>query len=447
MTAAAGDAARWAAAGGNAAYAAAGGDAGWAAAWDAADGAAPRAAAGDAAAWAAADGAAGQSAADHLAADRAAAWFRDCFGADPDCVWLAPGRANLIGEHTDYNEGLVLPFALGRSTLAAASRRADGALELRSRQVPTQGARVRVAELAPGGLTGWAAYPAGVAWALREVGYPLGGTSIAIDSDVPQGAGLSSSAALECAVAMALAQLYRVDMARQQVAALARRAENDFVGVPSGIMDQSASLLCEAGRALLLDCRSLAAELVPLDVAAAGLSLLLADTRVRHAHAGGEYAARRRECAEAARALGVRSLRDITNDIGAVDKLADPVLRRRAKHVITENWRVSAVARLLRQGDLAGVGPLLNESHASLRDDFEVSWPQADVAVDGAVAAGALGARMMGGGFGGSVIALLPEEHAVGIRAAMGEAFSARGWQPPAFLDATPAAGAHPVFP
>jgi galactokinase len=405
----------------------------------------------DRAADGAADGDAGRpaadGAADSAAADRAAAWFRECFGADPECVWLAPGRANLIGEHTDYNEGLVLPFALGRSTLAAASRRADGMLELCSRQLPAQRARIRVAELAPGGLTGWAAYPAGVAWALREAGHPPGGTSIAIDSDLPQGAGLSSSAALECAVAMALAHLHRLDMARPQLAALAQRAENDFVGVPSGIMDQSASLLCEAGRALLLDCRSLATELLPLDVAAAGLSLLLADTRVRHAHAGGEYAARRRECAGAAHALGVRSLRDITNDSGAVDELADPVLRRRARHVISENRRVCAVARLLREGDLPAVGPLLSESHASLRDDFEVSWPQADFAVDAAVAAGAFGARMMGGGFGGSVIALLPEDGAVGIRAAMGEAFAVRGWQPPTFLDAMPAAGAHPVFP
>jgi galactokinase len=395
------------------------------------------------------DGSAGRPADDrpaaYGAAERAVAWFRECFGADPECVWLAPGRANLIGEHTDYNEGLVLPFALGRSTLAAASRRADGMLELRSLQQPTQRASVRVGGLAPGGLTGWAAYPAGVAWALREAGHPLGGTSVAIDSDLPQGAGLSSSAALECAVAMALTQLYRVDVARPRLAALAQRAENDFVGVPSGIMDQSASLLCEAGRALLLDCRSLATELVPLDVAAAGLSLLLADTRVRHVHAGGEYAARRRECADAARALGVRSLRDITNDSGAIDTLADSVLRRRARHVITENKRVSAVAELLRHADLPGVGPLLSASHVSLRDDFEVSWPEADVAVDAAIAAGALGARMMGGGFGGSVIALLPGDRAEGVRAAMGEAFAARGWQPPVFLDATPAAGAHRV--
>jgi galactokinase len=379
------------------------------------------------------------------AAGRAAAWFRECFGADPECVWRAPGRANLIGEHTDYNDGLVLPFALGRDTLAAASRRSDGMLELCSRQVPTQRVSVGVRDLAPGGLNGWAAYPAGVAWALREAGHPPGGTSIAIDSDLPQGAGLSSSAALECAVAMALAQLFAVDMTRPQLAALAQRAENDFVGMPCGIMDQFASLLCEAGRALLLDCRSLATKLVPLDPAAAGLRLLLADTRASHVHAGGEYAARRRECADAARALGVQSLRDITNDSGLVGKLADSVLRRRARHVVTENVRVSAVAGLLSDGDLAGVGPLLSESHASLRDDFEVSWPEADVAVEAAVAAGALGARMMGGGFGGSVIALLPEDRAEGIRAAMGEAFSARGWQPPVFLDATPAAGAHQV--
>jgi galactokinase len=379
-------------------------------------------------------------------ASRAAAWFRECFGGDPECVWLAPGRANLIGEHTDYNEGLVLPFALGRGTLAAASRRAHGILELRSRQAPEPGAvTVRLDELEPGAVTGWAAYPAGVAWALREAGHPLGGTSIAIESDLPQGAGLSSSAALECAVALALMQVHAVDVARPALAALAQRAENDFVGVPSGIMDQSASLLCEAGHALLLDCRTGDTDLVPLRPAAAGLELMLVDTRARHTHAGGEYAARRRECAEAARALGVRSLRDITHDSPLIGQLRDPVLRRRARHVVTEICRVSDAVRLLRRGDLPGVGPLLRESHASLRDDFEVSWPEADVTVDAAIAAGAPGARMMGGGFGGSVIALVPGARAGEVRAAVREAFSARGWQPPEFLDATPAAGAHQV--
>jgi galactokinase len=380
-----------------------------------------------------------------VTAGRAAAWFRECFGADPECLWLAPGRANLVGEHTDYNEGLVLPFALGRGTLAAASRRPDGVLELRSRQQPGAAASVRLDRLEPGAVTGWAAYPAGVAWALREAGHPLGGASIAIDSDLPQGAGLSSSAALECAVATALTQLHALAIARPELAALAQRAENDFVGMPCGIMDQSASLLCEADQVLLLDCRTGGTELVPLNAAAAGLSLLLADTRARHVHADGEYAARRRECMDAARALGVRSLRDITDAPNLIDNLGDSVLRRRARHVVTENGRVSAAVRLLRAADLAGVGPLLRESHASLRDDFEVCWPEADVAVEAALAAGGLGARMMGGGFGGSVIALAPEQRAEAVQAAVREAFASRGWQPPGFLDATPAAGAHRV--
>jgi galactokinase len=379
------------------------------------------------------------------AAARAAAWFRECYGADPECVWLAPGRGNLIGEHTDYNDGLVLPFAIGRGTLAAGSRRADGVLQLRSRQLPGDAVSVRLDGLGQGAVTGWAAYPAGVAWALAAAGHRIGGASLAIDSDLPRGAGLASSAALECAAAMALTRVHGLAVPRRDLVTATWRAENDFVGMPCGIMDQSASLLCEAGQALLLDCRTGVGTPVPLDPAAAGLSLLLADTRARHVHADGEYAARRRQCMAAARALGVRSLRDITDGSQSMDLLSDPLLRRRARHVVTENRRVGDVGRLLRAGDLGGVGALLQESHASLRDDFEISWPEADVAVDAAVAAGALGARMMGGGFGGSVIALVPAARAGPVRAAVQEAFAARGWQLPDWVDAAPAAGARRV--
>jgi galactokinase len=374
-------------------------------------------------------------------AARAAGWFGDCYGRQPEGVWRAPGRANLIGEHTDYNQGWVLPFALDRGVMVAATRRHDGMLVIRSRQAPGEAATLPVDTLAPGLVTGWVGYPAGVAWVLREAGHLVGGASLAIDSTLPAGAGLSSSAALECAVALALTGLYGLDLPRPDLAALARRAENDFVGVPSGIMDQSASLLCQATHALLLDCRSGERSAVPLDPAADGLALLIIDTSARHALGDGRYALRRAECDQAASALGVRCLRDVA-DAGAVDGLADPVLRRRARHVITENQRVTQAAGLLRAGDLAGCGPLLCASHASLREDFEVSWPEADAAVGAALDAGALGARMMGGGFGGSVIALVPAGQGA-VRAAIRGQFAHHGWPAPEFLDAPPSASAH----
>jgi galactokinase len=374
------------------------------------------------------------------AASQAARWFTEVYGSEPDGVWHAPGRVNLIGEHTDYNDGFVLPFALHQGVRAAASRRDDGMLELRSRQAPGSAAVV-LGALAPGRPDGWAAYPAGVAWALLEAGFPVGGASVAIDADLERGAALSSSAALECATALALTDLYRLSVGRPDLATLARRAENEFVGVPTGIMDQSASLLCEKGHALLLDCRSGESSAVPLDLAAVGLVLLVIDTRVRHALSDGRYAERRRSCEDAARALGVPSLRAVT-DTGAVERLADPLLRRRARHVVTENARVLETVGLLRAGEAARIGPVLTASHASLRDDFEVSWPQADVAVDAAVSAGALGARMTGGGFGGSVIALAETPRGGDVRAGVEDGFAVHGWKPPRFLDALPSAGA-----
>ncbi len=373
-------------------------------------------------------------------ADRVAEEFLAHYGAPPDGVWHAPGRVNLMGEHTDYNEGWVLPFALDRGVVVAAARRGDGVLGLRSRQAPDDAVSVPLASLAAGLVTGWAAYPAGVAWAMREAGYPVGGASLVFDSDLPRGAGLSSSAALECATALALAALYEVSASRPELARLARRAENEMVGVPSGIMDQSASLLGEARRALLLDCRTIETTLVPFDPAGAGLALLVVDTGVRHALTDGRYALRRQECEQAARALGVPALRDVA-DAAAVSRIADPVLARRARHVITDDQRVWEAVALLEAGDLAGLGPVLHASHVSLRDDFEISWPQADVAVGAAEDAGALGARMVGGGFGGSVIALAPAG-STAIPAALSAEYGRRGWAPPTVLAAPPSAGA-----
>jgi galactokinase len=227
-------------------------------------------------------------------ADRADHWFAECYGGQAEGVWHAPGRVNLIGEHTDYNEGFVLPFALAQGVVAAASRRDDGLLVLASRQARGAPATVALTTLAPGTVSGWAAYPAGVAWALQQAGYRLGGASVAIDADLDQGAGLSSSAALECATALALADLNGLSVPLPDLAALARRAENDFAGVPTGIMDQSASLLCQAGHALLLDCRSGQATAIPLDLRADGLIVLVIDTRVRRVLSDGRYSGRRR---------------------------------------------------------------------------------------------------------------------------------------------------------
>ena len=413
---------------------------------------------------------------------RSAELFRSRFGGTPDGVWLAPGRANLMGEHTDYNDGFVLPFALGQGVTAAAARRAGRQLTLCSRQEPAAAVQIALDGLAPGQVTGWAAYPAGVAWALEAAGHPVPGACIAIDSDLPAGAGLSSSAALECATALALTELARPELSRpeqalpeqalpeqalpelarpqsagltvprRELAAIARRAENEFVGVPSGIMDQSASLLSQAGHALLLDCRSLDTSQVPFAPAAAGASLLLINTRAKHDLSDGEYGQRRAECEEAARRLGIPSLRSLTIP-AEVDRLADPVLRRRARHVVTDNQRVLDVVALLSTplaaagphgpaGIYRDIGQLLTESHASLRDDFEVSWPEADATVEAALAAGAFGARMMGGGFGGSVLALVPVTAAGPVRDAVTAAFGRRAWTAPEFLDAVPSQSA-----
>jgi galactokinase len=394
---------------------------------------------------------------------RAAELFRARFGGAPDGVWLAPGRANLMGEHTDYNDGFVLPFALRQGVTAAAARRAGPLarrLRLCSRQEAGAAVEIDLDGLAPGRVTGWAAYPAGVAWALEAAGHRVPGAFIAIDSDLPAGAGLSSSAALECATALALTDLGGLDVARGDLVALARRAENEFVGVPTGIMDQSASLLCRAGHVLLLDCRSLETAQVPFDPAAAGAGLLVINTRAEHELTDGAYGQRRAECEEAARRLGIPSLRDLT-DLGQLARLTDPVLRRRVRHVVRDNQRVLEVVALLRflsSGPSSGppgasaevyrqIGRLLAQAHVSLRDDFEVSWPEADEAVEAALAAGAYGARMIGGGFGGSVLALLPAAASGAVREAVTAAFARHGWTAPEFLDAVPADSARRLTP
>jgi galactokinase len=371
----------------------------------------------------------------------AAAEFAKNYDREPDGVWFAPGRVNLMGG-PDYTEGFVLPFALGAGVTATAARRKDRRIALVSRQRRTEPIVLDIDALEPGSVPGWAAYPAGVAWALRQAGHLAKGADIAIDADLPVGASLSSSAALECATALALTELHQVPVPRPELAALARRAENDFAGIPSGIMDQIAALLSRAGHALLLDCRTGTGTPVRLDPAAAGLALLVIDTRAGHAVGDGRYAERRRACERAASALQVRSLRDVT-DVGQLARLGgDPALQRLAGHVLDEQRRVLQAADLLQAGHQASLGPLLTASHHSLRDRFRFSWPQADEAVAAAIEAGAKGARMTGGGFGGSVIALIPANCSTQIRQNVTARFARHHWPAPHFLGAEPSEAA-----
>ncbi|MGY1697377.1 galactokinase [Geodermatophilus sp. SYSU D00814] len=377
---------------------------------------------------------------DATAAARAAQAFTDRFGAAPEGVWAAPGRVNVIGEHTDYNGGHVLPVALPHTTRAAVARRDDGRLVLASLQHPGSDADVAVADLTPGTPGGWAGYPAGVVEQVRA-SVP-GGLSLVVDGDVPSGAGLSSSAALECAVALAVSDLLGLGLGPDDLVDVARRAENDFVGAPTGILDQSASVLCTAGHALHLDTRDRSWDQVPLDLEAAGLALLVVDSGTTHDHAESGYGERRRQCEEAARRLGVELLCDV-HDVADLAPLDDgseegTVLLRRARHVVTEDARVAEVVALLRGGaDPRAIGPVLTAGHVSLRDDFEVSVPALDAVVEAALGAGAHGARMVGGGFGGSAVALVDAD-AVD---AVGTAVTERASAPRSFV-VVPSAGA-----
>ncbi|MFF8284731.1 galactokinase [Streptomyces albus] len=374
--------------------------------------------------------------------------FRAVYGADPEGVWAAPGRVNLIGEHTDYNDGFVMPFALPHTVHAAAARRTDGILRLHSGDVPGAAYQLPLDALAPGADGGWAAYPAGVVWALREAGLPVGGADIHVTSTVPTGAGLSSSAALEVATGLALSELYGLDLARDRLARLCQRAENEFVGMPCGIMDQMASACCTEGHVLHLDARDLTRRQVPFDLAASGLRMLVVDTRVKHTLADGAYAGRRRACEAGAAALGVPSLRqvayeDLDTALSRLDtRLDDPQVRDCVRHVVTENRRVEEVVALLDAGEVRAVGPLLSAGHASLRDDFRVSCAELDLVVDTALGAGALGARMTGGGFGGSAVVLVEESATEKVGAAVTSAFEAAGHLAPQLFEAVPSAGA-----
>jgi len=385
-------------------------------------------------------------------ARRAVAAFRDRFAAEPDGVWSAPGRVNLIGEHTDYNGGLCLPLALPHRTYVALGRTDGDVVELTSVGAPAPWFATR-ADVRPGGVTGWAAYPAGVLWALDEArGVPMGGLRAAFDSCVPLGSGLSSSAALQCSTAVALDDAFGLglggdDAGRATLVAACMRGENEVAGARTGGMDQSASLLAREGHALLLDMRDGTHRDVPFSPEEHGLELVVIDTRTTHSHAGGEYAQRRAECEAAAATLGVETLREIrpAGLDDALDALADVALpdgstapadrvRRRVRHVVTEIARVEAFVASLDAGDLPALGALMVASHASLRDDYEVSCGELDLTVEAAVGAGALGARMTGGGFGGCAIALVPAGTVDDVTAAVEAAFAAAGLAEPRFL-------------
>lgn len=367
--------------------------------------------------------------------ERAMAELARTWDAEPDGVWTAPGRVNLIGEHVDYNGGRCLPLALTRVTAAAVRVRADDRVRLASDDPDAAPFEGRLAELGPGSVSGWAAYAAGVLWALQQAGIEVPGLDVAVSSDVPLGAGLSSSASLEAAVALSAAELAgRTDdpQLRHVLIQAAIRAENEVVGAGTGGMDQTVALLAEEGSALLIDTRDFRTEPVPLGLAEAGLELLVIDTRVAHTLADGQYAERRADCDEAARQLGLAWLSDATP--ADVERLTDPRLRARTRHVVTENQRVDTVVELVRAGRVAEIGPLLDGSHASLRDDYEVSAVELDVVVETAREAGALGARMVGGGFGGSAIALIRSADAPAVGQAVIATCRERGLTVPGIL-------------
>lgn len=369
--------------------------------------------------------------------------FAERFAYQPSGVWSAPGRVNLIGEHTDYNEGFVFPFAINRRTYAAVSPREDGVIRVAS-SFAAISHEVRLSEITQGGEYGWAAYPFGIAWAMAQTpGIQPAGFDAFIDSDVPVGAGLSSSAAIECAIGAALNDLWSAGLSKQDLARAGQLGENKIVGAPTGIMDQSASLLGQADHGVFLDCRTLAAEVIELGFAANGLELLIIDTRVAHRLVDGGYAERRAACEKGAELMGVASLRDLTEaDLSRAQEIMDDSTFRRVRHVVTENQRVLDTVATLKSSGPRAIGQLLNASHASMRDDFEISIDELDTAVDTANRHGAIGARMTGGGFGGAAIALVPIEKASETTLAVLAEFEALDYEKPNIFAVSAAAGA-----
>ncbi|MBN9176513.1 MAG: galactokinase [Microbacterium sp.] len=374
------------------------------------------------------------------------------WSARAEGTWSAPGRVNLIGEHTDYNDGFVFPFAIEYRTSVDLAVRADGRIRVSSSfdPDPVEVALADLDDLFPGRrdeVVEWARYPLGVAWALlratRRSAASVPGVDLVFRSDVPVGAGLSSSAAIEGATAVALNDVWGLGQDRVALAKVGRRAENEAVGAPTGIMDQMASLLGRTDAGTFLDCRTLDAEVTDLGFAPAGLELLVIDTRVTHAHSTGGYGERRAACERGAAIMGVPALRDLgVADLPRAQELMDDVTFRRVRHVVTEDQRVLDTVATLRADGPRAIGGLLDASHASMRDDFEISVPELDTAVEAARAAGAIGARMTGGGFGGAAIALVDAGLVADVTAAVEAAFAEAGFGAPHIFTVRPSEGA-----
>lgn len=369
--------------------------------------------------------------------------FTRQFGVAPTHIARAPGRVNLIGEHTDYNDGFVLPAAIDRAIFVAGRRRADNHVTVQTLDYNGV-ATFTLNQLKDDSLPSWTRYARGVLWMLREEGHDLGGMDLSIVGNVPGGAGLSSSAAVEVAMFEIASALLEITLTQRQKALLGVEVEHRFVGVMCGVMDQSISALGEDGYALLIDCRSLETTQVPIPP---GVTLMVLDTGKRHELADGEYNVRRAQCEEASRLLGIKALRDITPEglaarIKAQPTLLSEVVARRATHVVEENKRTLAAVEALKNGDLTTMGRLVNESHRSLRDLYEVSVKELDIMADLAQhEAGCYGARMMGGGFGGSVIALVEDAAVRGFAERVGPAYQAASHLKPNIYDAKPGPG------
>ena len=375
--------------------------------------------------------------------ESAAAAFEARYGYAPTGVWSAPGRVNLIGEHTDYNLGFVLPFAINRRTYAAISLRQDQTVRVTSSFSDEQH-QIELADISKNVANDWAAYPFGVAWALAKLGQTAGvGFDAYFESDVPVGSGLSSSAAIECSTSLALNELWQTNLSRPELARVGQLAENEIVGAPTGIMDQSASLLGERDHAVFLDCKSLEAQSIELGFDDEGLELLIIDSRVTHRLNDGGYATRRKACELGASQMGVASLREVSVDqLGKAKEIMDDVTFRRVRHIVTENERVLETVEKLRTEGPKSIGDLLNASHVSMRDDFEISIDELDTAVDVAVRHGAVGARMTGGGFGGAAIALAPIAKVSEITLAVLAEFELLGYGKPNIFAVTADQGA-----
>ena len=365
--------------------------------------------------------------------------FLEIFGHKAEVLAEAPGRVNLIGEHIDYSEGFVLPFAIADRTFAAIARNNDGLVRIASQQRKNRIFTIDIKDVHPGSAGEWEKYVLGVIWTMGVTS----GVDILVDGHVPSGAGLSSSAALECSVAVGLNTLFNLGKSLEDMARATQKAENDYVGMPCGIMDQSVSLMGREGSALLLDCRDLTTESVPFDVASAGLELLIIDTQAHHALVDGGYAERRASCESVAAKFGIPSMRHLTMDV--LDARKSEITETeyiRARHAVTEIQRVKDAVTALRTNDFVTLGHLINESHNSLRDDYTVSCVELDEAVDASRRAGALGARMVGGGFGGSAIALIKADQIESTKDAIRSDYSAKGFKAPRFFTSLPSAGA-----